>query len=206
MRSNQLENYKKTLTLTKKQRELIIGLLLGDGHLETQNGRTYRLKIEHSIKQKDYVDWLYENFSAWVNQPPKARIKDSFGKKLTSYGFTTYSSGSLRFYARQFYSGKTKIIPKMIQKLLSPLVLAIWFMDDGSWKSDRHRTYIIHALGYGKNELELIKKAFEKKFGIIAGIHKQYDKWRIYIYSDSAEKFKKLIEPRVIPSMRYKLG
>lgn len=206
MRSKILEDYKSTLILTGRQRELIIGLLLGDGHLETQNGRTYRLKVEHSITQKDYVDWLYQNFSEWANQLPRKRMKDSFGKKVVSYGFTTYSSGSLRFYAQQFYLGKKKIMPKMIRKLLSPLALAIWFMDDGSWKSNFHRTYIIHSLGYGKSELKLVQKAFEEKFGIHAGIHRQYDKWRIYIYSDSSEKFKKLIEPYVIPSMRYKLG
>lgn len=206
MRLKKLEEYKQRLILTNKQRELIVGLLLGDGHLETQNDRTYRLKVEHSIKQKNYVDWLYQNFSEWIGQSPKARSKDSFGKKLISYGFTTYSSGSLRFYGQQFYFKGKKIIPKMIRKLLTPQALAIWFMDDGSWKSNRHKTYIIHSLGYDKQELMLAIKTLKEKFGINAGIHKQYDKWRIYIYSDSAEKFKKLIEQYVIPSMRYKLS
>ncbi len=206
MRSKQIDNYKETLALTKRQRELIVGLLLGDGHLETQNGRTYRLKVEHSIRQKEYVDWLYQNFSNWIHQPPKARIKDSFGKRIISYGFTTYASGSLRFYAQQFYFGKRKIIPKIIRKMLSPLAIAIWFMDDGSKKSNNHRTYIIHALGYKKPELELVIRALSEKFGITVGMHRQYDKWRIYIYSNSAEKFRKIIAPYVIPSMKYKLG
>lgn len=210
MSSKKLEEYKKQLKkqlkFTNNQRELIVGLLLGDGHLETQNGRTYRLKVEHSIKQKDYVDWLYQNFSEWVHQSPKARIKDSFGKELVSYGFTTYSTGLLRFYAQQFYSGKKKVMPKLIGKLLSSKALAIWFMDDGSWKSDRHRTYIIHSLGYSRKELTLVEEVLKKKFGVSIGVHRQYDKWRIYVYSDSAEKFKQLIEPYVIPSMKYKLG
>lgn len=206
MNTKELEEHKKGLKLTNKQRELIVGLILGDGHLETQNTRTYRLKVEHSIKQKDYVDWLYQNLREWVNQDPKARVKDSFGKSMTSYGFTTYTVGSLRFYAQQFYSRKKKIIPVRIEKLLTPQALAIWFMDDGSWKSNRHKTYIIHSLGYGKSELILVIKALNKKFGIKAGVHRQYDKWRIYIYSDSAEKFKQLITPYIIPSMKYKLG
>ncbi len=206
MNVKKLEEYKKGLKFTAKQRALLIGLVLGDGHLETQNGRTYRLKVEHSIKQKDYTDWLYQNFREWVNQPPKPRVKGSFGKSITSYGFTTYTTGFLRFYAQQFYAGKKKIIPVRIEKLLTPQALAIWFMDDGSWKSDHHKTYIIHSLGYSKNELVLVAKTLNKKFGINAGIHRQYDKWRIYIYSDSAEKFRKLVEPYMIPSMRYKLG
>ncbi len=207
MRSKIIETHKKTLSLSQTQREIIIGLLLGDGHLETQNnGQTYRLKIEHSVKQKVYTDWLYMIFSEWCNQPPKARIKKSFNKDIVSYGFTTYSSSALRFYGQQFYLGKKKVIPKIIKKLLSPQSLAIWFMDDGSWKSDHHKTYIIHALGYKKPELALIKKTLKEKFGININIHKQYDKWRIYIMSDSSEKFKMLIKSYVIPEMFYKLG
>ena len=42
--TKELRKYKETLKLTKTQRELIVGLLLGDGSMQTQNnGRTYRL-------------------------------------------------------------------------------------------------------------------------------------------------------------------
>ena len=150
MRLKKLEEYKKQLKFTNEQRELIVGLLLGDGHLETQNNQTYRLKVEHSIKQKTMLIGCIKIFPNGLINCQKARIKDSFGKELTSYGFTTYSSGLLRFYAQQFYFGKKKVMPKMIGKLLSPKALAIWFMDDGSWKSDRHHTYIIHSLDYSK--------------------------------------------------------
>jgi len=62
MRSKQIEEYKNNLRLNKKQKDIIVGLLLGDGHLETQNsGKTFRLKIEHSINQKEYVDMLYKS-------------------------------------------------------------------------------------------------------------------------------------------------
>ena len=63
MRSNEIESYKKTLKLSNFQKEVLAGTLLGDGCLETQNkGRTYRLKVEHSLTQKDYVNWKYEIF------------------------------------------------------------------------------------------------------------------------------------------------
>ncbi len=206
MRSRILEAHKKTLALTSIQREIMIGLLLGDGHLETANGRTYRLKVEHGIAQKEYVDWLYEMLRNWIPQSPKARVKDSFGKPITSYGFTTYSSGLFRFYAQQFYHEKKKVIPKAIRKWLTPRAVAIWFMDEGSWKSDHHQTYIIHTLGYAKRELALIQEAFKKKFDIDVGIHKQYDRYRLYVYSKSAQRFRKLIEPYMVSSMKYKLG
>ena len=79
-------------------------------------------------------------------------------------------------------------------------------MDDGSFKSKEHKTFIIHTLGYSKNDLELVKKVLDKKFGLKVGLHKQYDKWRLYIYSESSDNFKKIISRYILPSMKYKLG
>jgi len=50
----------KKIKITPKQKQIIIGKILGDGHLETVNEKTCRLKIEHSYKQRAYVDWLYQ--------------------------------------------------------------------------------------------------------------------------------------------------
>lgn len=207
MRSNKIESFKKKLKLNNKQRSILVGLLLGDGHLETQdNGKTYRLKVEHSIKQKEYVEWLYEQFKDFVRSEPREKKHRVSGVTHISYFFNTYSLGTFRFFAQQFYVGRKKAIPKLIGKLLDAQALAIWFMDDGSYKSAYHKTYIIHTLGYDKNDLERIKDVLHKKFGIEIGIHKQYDKWRIYVNSLSAVKFRKFIEPYMISSLKYKLG
>src|SRR3989344_3909687 len=207
MRSKQIEEYKKTLKLTNKQREILVGLILGDGHLETlNNGRTYRLKVEHSLKQREYLDWLYSNFKDWVNKAPEVRSRTSLGKIIQTYGFTTYTSGILRFYARQFYQNGKKIIPKTIDKIITPQSLAIWFMDDGSIKSKAHKALVIHTHGYSKDDLLLVTKVLEQKFGLKIGLQKQYDKWRLYIFSKSVDNFKKIILPYILPSMQYKLG
>lgn len=207
MRSKQIEEYKKTLKLTKKQKEILVGLILGDGHLETlNNGRTYRLKVEHSLKQREYLDWLYLNFKDWINKAPEVRKRTSLGKIIETYGFTTYTSGILRFYAQQFYQNGKKIIPKMIDKIITPQSLAIWFMDDGSIKSKTHKSLLIHTHGYSKDDLLLITKVLEKKFGLKIGLQKQYDKWRLYVYSESVDNFKKIILRYILPSMQYKLG
>lgn len=192
---------------TLKQKELIVGIILGDGHLETRtNGKTYRLKIEHGITQKEYVDYLYSQFKYFCKTPPKKRIRVSLGKTMVSYGFTTLSSGSWRFYGQQFYKGNKKIIPLIISKLLTVQSIAVWFMDDGSYKSPEHKTYIIHANGYAKQELEIVSKVFSEKFGITVAVHKQYSQWRLCVSAQSAVSFKKMLQPYIIPSMQYKLG
>lgn len=207
MNSKVIANYKAKIKLTKKQRSIIIGLMLGDGHLESSNnGQTYRLKVEHSIRQKDYINWLYRELGNIIYQGPKIRIKKLNGKSFLSIYFVTYSLGSLRFYAHQFYRNGKKVIPKLIKKLLNPLSLAVWFMDDGSKKSSKHNAYIIHTTGFSKKDLLKASNVLQEKFKITANIHKQYDKFGLYIGSESAHKFKKLIINHIIPSMRYKLG
>ena len=193
--------------LNKTQGSILVGLLLGDGHLEAvTRDQTYRLKVEHSLKQKEYVDWLYGTFSDFIRNGAYTKIKSLHEKRFSCYGFTTCSSGLFQFYAHQFYDGHKKIIPKLFANLIDPLALAIWFMDDGSFKSKHHKTFIIHSVGYAKSDLEIVQKVLMEKFGIKIALHKQYDRWRIYFLSETANEFKKLIEPYMIRSMRYKLG
>lgn len=206
MRSQEIEAYKARITLSECQRDILIGLLLGDGHLETQNnGRTYRLKVEHSGAQQAYMTWLYDEFRPWIRGDLYRKVRKD-GR--TTLGFSTYSHGTFRFYAQQFYaSGKKKRMPPLMKKLLTPLGLAVWFMDDGSFKSNRHRTYIFHTLGYAKCDLELMQQVLLEKFGIETSLHAQKGKyWRLYIRTSSAKTFKEIVRPHLHASMLYKLG
>src|SRR3989344_360481 len=95
---------KKSLKLSSRQREITVGLMLGDGHLETQDeGRTYRLKVEHSVNQLDYVEWLYGQFGPLVPGRIYRRLRHD---QYVHCGFRTYSIGSFSFYGKQFYQDK----------------------------------------------------------------------------------------------------
>jgi hypothetical protein len=49
--------------INKFQKEILIGLILGDAHLEKSlNSLSYRLKIEQSFFHKEYVEHLYNIF------------------------------------------------------------------------------------------------------------------------------------------------
>lgn len=209
MRSNKIENYKQSLRLSTLQRDVLVGTLLGDGCLETQNkGKTYRLKIEHSIKQKDYVDWKYLVFKDWVLTQPQVKKHLSFGAIRENYFFSTISHGSLRFYGQQFYQGKEKIIPKLIKKLLTPRALAIWFMDDGSIKSDQHRALIIHSQSFTQNDLKKVIEVLKNQYGVETILRKCQDgnSFGLYITSKTVNIFINLIREYFLPSMVYKLG
>jgi hypothetical protein len=206
MYSREIEARKKTLKLSKTQREILIGLMLGDGHLETQNdGRTYRLKVEQSLRRKEYVLWLYEKFNDFVLTKPKSKEKIRNGIKTKNICFSTLSHSSFRFYAQQFYADGKKVIPKFMGKLLTPLSLAVWFMDDGSIKSKNHQARILNTQCFSKKEILHLIKILDDKFGIRAKLRRQKDGYQIYILSESMKKFRSIIGKYVIDSMRYKL-
>jgi|SRR3990167_1395078 len=208
MRSNAIEEYKRTLKLNGDQRSILVGTLLGDGHLETQNnGRTYRLKIEHSAKQSAYVDWLHLQFKDWVLTPPKLKLKRLKNVELENYYFQTLSSGQFRFYAKEFYDeSKHKRVPRQIKRWLTPLALAVWFMDDGSSKSKQHRALIINTHSFSKKELAILQEALLLNYVIEARLRPQKEGLQLIVAGRSAEEFVRIIRPYVLPYFYYKFG
>lgn len=210
MHSNTIETYKKRLKLTPRQQEILVGTLLGDGHMETQDsGRTWRLKIEHTLKQKEYVDWIHDEFHEWVLTPPKVRERfvrlRTVSGVYSKYYFSTLSVGSFRFYAQQFYRKGKKIAPQLIHKLLTPLALVVWYMDDGSIKSNQHRAVFLNTQGFDLQSLQRLQKALLEKFGIKTSTRNDRGGMQLYLIGETVERFLALILPFVIPSMRYKL-
>jgi recombination protein RecA len=206
MHSKEIEALKKTLKLNQTQREILVGLMLGDGHLEARdNGKTYRLKVEQSLSKEEYVLWLWENFENFVLSKPRSKEKIRNGVKTKNIWFSTVSHGSFRFYAQQFYQNGKKVIPKMIGKLLTPIALTVWYMDDGSVKSKNHKAKIINTQCFSRTEVLLLIKTLREKFEINSKLRKQREGYQIYIFSESVDQFRKIIGKYILESMRYKL-
>lgn len=210
MNTNNLSNDQKNLTRSDFQRQVLIGILLGDAHLESQNkGKTYRLCIEQSIKHSSYVEHLYHVFKDFVRTPPKPRT----GLRKNNIGFRTISHGCFRYYAQLFYQDKQKIVPNQISKLRSPVSFAYWYMDDGSLKGKNRAGKIFCTEGFSLKEVLLLCESFQQH-GFKVHAHVQRKKmvdqtklfYRIYLSSESDPLFTKLIEPYIESSMMYKLS
>jgi hypothetical protein len=200
----------KELELSTIQKDILIGYVLSDGCLyPLPNSAKASLKIEHSLKQKEFVDWLYQNLKDFVRTPPGERShlysnsKGSFRKN--SFYFNTRSFNVFYTFYNLFYKNKRKIIPDNIEELLTPLSLAVWFMGDGSVKSHECNGRIFNTHGY--TELEVIKlvEILKRKFSLIASVRRQKDGLQIYISAKSAIIFNDLIAKFVLPSFYYKL-
>lgn len=202
MHSREIEHRKSSLKLSDIQRETLIGLLLGDAHLETQNrGRTYRLKVEYSAKQQEYANHLYELFQEWVLTLPQLKQDESHN----NIWFQTVSHAAFRFYAQQFYNEEGKCVPKLIHRFLTPRSIAYWFMDDGSIKSRESKGVIFNTQGFARNDVKRLIAALRTRFSLEANERKQKEGWQIYISGNSYQRFRELVESFILPSMLYKI-
>ena|SRR3989344_732869 len=206
MRSIVIENYKTTLSLTQRQEEILIGTILGDGHLEKlYTPESSRLKVEHSYKQKDYVDWLYGEFKNWVRTEPKPKIKKVWGKIHKNYGFSTYGHRLLGNFQKEFYTEKKKIIPADLVNHITPLVLAVWYMDDGSIKSSKHKGIFLNTQSFNEEDVKKLQDVLRNMFGITTITRKVPGGEQIYLGGESGGKFIEIIRPYIIPSLQYKI-
>ena len=207
VRSREIESYKQRLKLTPTQRETLVGVLLGDATLESQNkGRTYRVKIEQSVEHADYVQHLYRVFEPFVRRPPFRKTRSTPGRAQTkSMAFNTLSHSCFRFYAQQFYQDGKKVVPKLIHRWLTPRALAYWFMDDGSVKSSQSHAVLFNTQCFSVLEVQRLARVLVDRFDLQAKSRRQREGLQIYISGHSILRFREWLRPYVIPSMSYKL-
>jgi len=185
-------------SLTQEQNSIIIGSLLGDGYLRiVPNRKNALFEVNHSYAQKDYVDWKYQKLKNITKSPPKAR---SGNAQRIAYRFFTRQHSELTKFYRMFYNNGKKIIPQLE---LNPLVMAVWFMDDGS-KS--YKTFYLNTQQFDFTSQQKIIGMLKDYYGINSALNKDKNYYRIRIKQDSAKKFREIIVNYVISSMAYKLG
>ncbi len=189
-----------------------------------------RLQISHSLAQKEYVDWKRKSFQrlCWNTKSPytSPRFSKKSGKTFYSYSFYTNYTSELVEAHSLFYIYKEKEnrgkfekrIPDLLPDLFNdPLWLAVWYLDDGSLRSDCDSCRIA-TQSFSIPDVELLRETLNQNFQISSklelwkykteGVKKEYHLPNLAIPANSFKTLKKLIIGVVeeeIPSMIYKL-
>ena len=191
------------------QFDVIIGSLLGDARLECRSVGlrspiTARLRIHHGEKQEEYVFWKYEIFKDLVSKAPKEISWDNPKRGLheVSWYFHTRSIETLGTLHHYFYRNSTKVLPLNIFDLLTPRMIAVWFMDDGS---DIGGGLTLNTHGFSREEQVRIADYLNSRFTIHATLVKDRTKLKIGIGRNDRDRFLDIVRPFIIPSMTYKI-
>jgi len=199
--------------LSDQQWEVVLGSLMGDGCLSPpvrQDSESARLRIGHGAKQSAYLDWK----CSLLANIPHCRTSNSKGAVFAD--FTPLSELHELMSAVYLGDGK-KFLSEEYLKALSPLALAIWYMDDGSF-SLRSKGLQQRTQG-GSGRIEICVEAMTEgsqvrlrdylrdTHGLNIRLRKAGAAGKsVLVFSTQATaRFQELIAPYVHPSMAYKL-
>jgi recombination protein RecA len=198
--------------LSEQQRQVILGSLMGDGCLSPngQDRSGVRFRMGHGARQSDYLDWK----ASLLANIPHCRTTNAKGAVFAD--FTPLAElGELREVV-YFGDGKKHLTWDYL-KALTPLALAVWYMDDGSF-TVRSKGVQQRTLG-GTGRIEICVEAMSpgSRERLVQYLRDTHDldvkltergarKVRILQFTTAAtEKFQKLMAPYIHPSMAYKL-
>lgn len=195
------------MKLTQTQRDIVLGSILGDGFLQKTGAKNARLRYEHSATQKPYLLWKIGKLPGLFQGRVTELSRVHPGSKQT-YSYVRAQSnatpelGELR---QIFYPNGRKQIPIDLENWLSPLVLAVWYMDDGYYYQ-RDRSAFLYICQVELHEAKRIQQALEQKLSLTARVLDKGSKGLVLAFSPAeTKKLSQCIAKYVIPEMNYKL-
>ena len=200
--------------ITKESRNLLIGMLLGDGTICSNN--VY--KLCHSIEQEDYLKW-------------KIKLLNENGIRNNGLKYYTSSCGYnigktvcytqlniipfIKVLRRVCYKGKKIVGNRKLLNRLSAQEIAIWYMDDGHINIRVNHGkpcgfYIKISTCEPKSEVQTIIDYFREVWNInFYMIHegKKEDSYSLCCGTKEGLKLIDIIKPYVsqVPSMIHKI-
>jgi recombination protein RecA len=194
--------------LSAFQWDVILGSLLGDGSLSsTRSGHGARFRIGHGQKQAEYADWkasLFANLNVSRSTNDKGAVFHD-----------VQPLPELAELRRAVYLGGQKVLSWDYLKRLTPLSIALWYQDDGTFalrsKGLQGRT----AGGSGRSEIcvqaieagsrQRLRDLLADTWGIEAKLVERGGNAIMQFPTAETAKLHALIAPFVHPSMAYKL-
>lgn len=193
--------------MSERQKAIVLGIILGDGYLQPTGVNNARLRLEHGVKQKDYILWkvrqLPEVFSGSVKY--LTRVHPLTHRTYEYYRHQSATNSYLGKLRKLFYPNAKKIIPsKLIQLLKSPLSLAVWYMDDGYYYQ-RDKCAYLYLGNVTREEAEIVRKLLNINFQIQTKVLNKKRGYAIYFSRLEALKLKQVIKDYLLPSFNYKI-
>jgi recombination protein RecA len=196
--------------LSDFQWQVVLGSLMGDGALSpTRSGHGARFRWGHGAKQTVYGDWkasLFANLTVSRSTNAKGAVFHD-----------VQPLPELAELREAVYLGSKKVLSDDYLKQLTPLSLAIWYMDDGSLSLRSAGKQQRTAGGSGRSEIcveamdpttrQRLRDYLTDTWGIDARLTSRGKARKaVLLFSRNAtDRLHALVAPFVHPSMEYKL-
>lgn len=194
------------ISLSKEQKSILFGIILGNGYLQRTGKKNARLRLEHRGHQKSYFLWKIKKLGKLFQGRPKylERIHPISKRKYSYLRHQSQSTPYLGKLRKIFYPEGKKKIPEMLEKYLTPPTLAVWYMDNGYYYL-RDRCCYLYLGNVSQKEAETVVQALLKKFNIATEVKQKKKGYAIYFSPKETKKLKNLIKNYILPQFNYKL-
>ena len=207
-----LKNHEKnSIILPEGLHDILIGLLLGDvcGQKQSKSAKgNTNLRFEQGLVHKDYIFHLYELFKSFSGAPPRISERKAdkrTGKIYTRVQFATFSLPCFNELYNTFYPNGKKVVPYNIEQLLTPLGLAYWICDDGTF-CKKHKYIRIATNSYTLQEVDLLLGVLRVKFHLTCYCIEDRTGYVITIAAKSVISLRPILQPLMPSMMLHKLG
>lgn len=119
--NNQL-SHKDTVKLSKSNKEILIGNLLGDGSVLKKKLRAF---YSHTDKHYEYLEWLANEF-----EKDGISFSPIYSNTRGDWALQSHTYRVFNEYRESFYVGRKRIVPENVK--LTPIILRQWYISDGS--------------------------------------------------------------------------
>ena len=192
--------------LSREQKSILFGTILGDGYLQKTGKKNARLRLEHGGKQKEYLLWKVKKLGKLFQGKAKylERIHPITKRKYSYWRHQSQSVPYLGKLRNIFYPDGKKKIPEDLEKYLTSLTLAVWYMDDGYYYL-RDRCGYLYLGNVSQKEAETVAQNLLEKFDITTRVKQKKKGYAIYFSPQETQKLKNLIKGHIIHQFNYKL-
>ncbi len=186
------------IELTERQQEIVVGSLLGDGCIKKDRNGVCCLSKCQSITTKlgadkyEYLQWHYDELSPYSSSVKTYRRKrgDSSYEFFSKCG-QTYKELESKWY-KPTKPKRTKIVPQDIK--LTPLVLCVWFVDDGINYPARRQAQIC-TQSFTEKENEFLSEILNRDLGVVSKVQEFRGLFNLYVGPESYLKLINTITP-----------
>lgn len=216
----------KKTKFNKESRNLLIGLLLGDGTIcKNSKTGTCNMKVHHGRNQKEYTEWKAKKMDEYAiphSNVVEYQYATNFtnGEKRSSYVCRINVNPFINVLRRVIYKDGKKQFSRKLLNRVTDLGLAIWYMDDGSLNFKKHTnkdgSKVIHGLFLRismclpKETVQVYIDWLKEEWGLnfyMTHEGRKKDSYSLSCGTNEAIKFINIIKKYVneVPSMKYKI-
>jgi len=198
--------------LSQKQREILTGTLLGDGCIDKHHEgiNSCRYVETHSVDQIDYALWKFNEFKNFISNNYRIvtkKYEKSYSGSKPSIVFETMLNKEFVEFYNNFYPNDIKIVPDNIESILTPLGLAIWYMDDGSVHYVSKKAVArFSTYSFCCNHIKILENAIKNKFDLHSTRINTEKGIVMQLCQNETKKMIEIIKEHILPSMLYKIN